>query len=89
MRNSTYRDPRVLAAAKLGPCTTRHLPAIEWTINNAIGSERKLPLWVDISSRIIPTEIGKLTGQYNGPEECMAVIKEQADRAAAPFRGTY
>jgi len=87
VRNSTYSDPRVLAAAKVGPGTTRHFPAIEWTINNAMGSEPKLPAWVEISHNIIPVELGKLlAGQYSSPEQCMAVIREQADKSAAPFR---
>jgi len=87
VRNSTYSDPRVLAAAKVGPGTTRHFPAIEWTINNAMGSEPKLPAWVEISNNIIPVELGKLlAGQYSKPEECMAAIKEQADKSAEPFR---
>ena len=65
VRNSTYKDPRVLAAAKVGPGTTRHFPAIEWTIDNAMGSEPKLPAWVEISNHIIPVELGKLlAGQY-------------------------
>jgi multiple sugar transport system substrate-binding protein len=87
VRNSTYSDPRVLAAAKVGPGTTRHFPAIEWTINNAMGSEPKLPAWVEISHNIIPMELVKLlAGQYSSPEQCMAAIKEQADKWAAPFR---
>ncbi len=87
VRNSTYKDPRVLAAAKVGPGTTRHFPATEWTINDALGSEPKLPAWVEISNEIIPGELGKLlAGQYASPDQCMATIKERVDRAAAPFR---
>jgi len=87
VRNSTYRDPRVLAAAKVGPGTTRHFPATEWTINNAMGSEPKLPAWVEISNDVIPVELGKLlAGQHGSPAQCMAAIKEQVDRLAAPFR---
>ena len=62
-------------------------PAIEWTINNAMGSEPKLPAWVEISNNIIPVELGKLlAGQYSKPEDCLAAIKEQADKSAEPFR---
>jgi multiple sugar transport system substrate-binding protein len=87
VRNSTYKDPRVLAAAKVGPGTTRHFPATEWTINNAMGSNPKLPAWAEISNDIIPVELGKLlAGQYDRPELCMAVIGTQVDKAAAPFR---
>jgi multiple sugar transport system substrate-binding protein len=86
VRTSTYKDPRVLAAAKVGPGTTRHFPATEWTIDNAMGTEPKLPAWVEFSNHIIPDELGKLlAGQY-GPQQCMAVLKERVDKAAAPFR---
>jgi multiple sugar transport system substrate-binding protein len=87
VRTSTYKDARVLAAAKVGPGTTRHFPATEWTINNAMGSEPKLPAWVEISNDIIPVELGKLlAGQYASPEHCMAAIRQRVDKAAAPFR---
>ncbi|MGE0723377.1 MAG: ABC transporter substrate-binding protein [Alphaproteobacteria bacterium] len=87
VRNSTYRDPRVLAAAKVGQGTTRHFPATEWTINHAMGTEPKLPAWVEISNEIIPTELGRLlSGQYASADQCMAAIKARADRSAAPFR---
>jgi multiple sugar transport system substrate-binding protein len=87
VRTSTYKDPRVLAAAKVGPGTTRHFPATEWTIQNAMGSEPKLPAWVEISNEIIPTELGKLlSGQQGNPGQCMATIKERVDKVAAPFR---
>lgn len=87
VRASTYKDPRVLAAAKVGPGTTRHFPATEWTINNAMGTEPKLPAWVDISNNAIPVELGRLlAGQHASPEQCMAAIKETVDKAAAPFR---
>ena len=87
VRNSTYRDPRVLAAAKVGQGTTRHFPATEWTINNAMGSAPKLPAWVEMANDIIPTELGRLlSGRHASPEGCMAAIKERVDRSAAPFR---
>jgi multiple sugar transport system substrate-binding protein len=88
VRNSTYKDPRVLAAAKVGPSTTRHFPATEWTINNAMGSEPKLPAWVELSNNTIPDELGRLlAGQHDSPARCLAVIKERVDKAAAPYRG--
>jgi multiple sugar transport system substrate-binding protein len=88
VRSSAFKDPRVLAAAKVGPGTTRHFPAIEWTINNRMGTEpHAIPAWVEISNNIVPVELGKLfAGQYKSPEECMAAIKQKADEAAAPFR---
>jgi multiple sugar transport system substrate-binding protein len=86
VRTSTYKDPRVLAAAKVGPGTTRHFPATEWTIDNALGSEPKLPAWVEIANHIIPGELGKLLAGQGTPEQCMMAIKGRADRLAAPFR---
>ena len=86
VRNSTYKDPRVLAAAKVGPGTTRHFPATEWTIKNAMGSEPKLPAWSEIAHGIIPVELGKLLAGQASPTQCMAAIKEQVDKAAAPYR---
>ena len=87
MRLSAFKDPRVLAAAKVGPGTTRHFPAIEWTINNAMGSEPDMPAWAEISNNVIPVELGKLlAGQYSSPEQCMEAIKTQTDELAAPFR---
>ena len=87
VRTSTHKDPRVLAAAKVGPGTTRHFPATEWTINNAMGTEPKLPAWVEISNHIIPDELGKLlAGQHGSTNQCMAAVKDRVDKAAAPFR---
>jgi multiple sugar transport system substrate-binding protein len=87
VRNSTYRDARVLAAAKVGEGTTRHFPATEWTIHNAMGSEPKLPAWVEISNDIIPTELGKLlSGKQASPGQCMATIKERVDGLVASSR---
>lgn len=87
VRTSTYKDPRILAAAKVGPGTTRHFPATEWVINNAMGSEPKLPAWVQISNDIIPVELGNLlNGQYGSPGHCMATLKDRVDEAVSPFR---
>ncbi|MFO1157756.1 MAG: extracellular solute-binding protein [Reyranellaceae bacterium] len=86
VRTSTYKDPRVLANAKVGPGTTRHFAATEWTINNALGTEPKLPAWIEISNKIIPAELGKLLAGQGSPGQCMATIKERVDKAAGPFR---
>jgi multiple sugar transport system substrate-binding protein len=88
VRSSAFRDPRVLENARVGPGTTRHFPAVEWTINNAMGSEPKFPAWAELSNNTIPVELGRLlAGQHRSPADCMAAIKRVADRAAAPFRG--
>ncbi|MCB9942876.1 MAG: extracellular solute-binding protein [Geminicoccaceae bacterium] len=88
VRLSAFKDPRVLAAAEPGAGTTRHFPAIEWTINNRMGSEPDLPSWPEIANNVIPVELGKLlAGQYSSPEEAMNAIAEQTNELAAPFRG--
>ena len=40
--------------------TTRHLEVVKWTIDNAIATEPHMPLWADLSTHEIPTELGKL-----------------------------
>ena len=88
VRNSAFKDPRVLENARVGPGTTRHFPAVEWTINNAMGSEPNFPAWAELSHNTIPVELGRLlAGQHRSPADCMAAIRSVADRAAAPFRG--
>ena len=67
VRRSTYKDPRVLAAAKVGPGTTRHFPATEWTIENALGSGPKLPACVELANHVIPGELGKLLADKGTP----------------------
>lgn len=87
MRSSSFSDPRVLAMAKIGPGTTRHFPAVKWTIDNAMGSEPDMPAWAEISNNVVPVELGKLlAGQYQSGEECMKAIKVLADGLAEPFR---
>lgn len=89
VRLSAFKDERVLAAAEPGAGTTRHFPAIEWTINNRMGSEPSdLPSWAEIANNVIPVELGKLlAGQTASPEAAMAAIAEQTNALAAPFRG--
>jgi hypothetical protein len=60
--------------------------ATEWTIDNALGSEPKLPAWGEIANHIIPGEPGRLLAGQGSPEQCMAAIKGRAGRLAAPFR---
>jgi multiple sugar transport system substrate-binding protein len=87
VRLSAFTDPRTLAAAKVGPGTTRHFPAVEETINTMMGSEPDFPAWAELSNNTIPVELGKfLTGQFKTPQECMDAIKPVADEMAAPFR---
>ena len=82
MRISSFADPRVKEKAVVGPGTTRHLDAIKWTIDNAMGSEPDMPIWADFSNNDIPVELGKLlTGQdYDGdPKKCMDAIAAIVD----------
>jgi multiple sugar transport system substrate-binding protein len=87
MRISSFSDPRVLEMAKPGPGTTRHFPAVQWTIDNAMGSEPDMPAWAEISNNVVPVELGNLlAGQYGSGKECMDAIAQQADKLAEPFR---
>lgn len=86
MRLSSFNDPRVKAKAKVGPGTTRHFDVINWTINNAMGSEPDMPIWADLSNNDIPVELGKLlTGQdYNGDAKaCMDALAGMVDKKVA------
>ncbi|TIP87122.1 MAG: extracellular solute-binding protein, partial [Mesorhizobium sp.] len=58
-RTSVYDDPRVLANARVGAGTTRHLPVVRDTIANYMGSEPDLPAWAELSSDTIPVALGK------------------------------
>jgi hypothetical protein len=52
-----------------------------------MGSEPKLPAWVEIANHIIPAELGTLlAGQFDSPHQCMATLKKRVDKAAEPFR---
>lgn len=68
MRLSSFEDPRVKEKAVVGPGTTRHFDTINWTINNAMGSEPDMPIWAELANNEIPVTLGKLlTGQdYDG-----------------------
>jgi multiple sugar transport system substrate-binding protein len=81
-RISSYADPRVKAKAKVGPGTTRHLDVVKWTIDNAMATEPHMPLWADLSTNEIPTELGKLlTGQEYGGDakQCLDAIASIVD----------
>jgi multiple sugar transport system substrate-binding protein len=87
VRLSAFADPRTKAAAKVGPGTTRHFPAIEYTINNMMGSEPDFPAWAEMSNNLIPVELGKyLNGQTASAKACMDAIAAGANEMAAPFR---
>ena len=86
MRLSSFEDPRVKEKAVVGPGTTRHFDVVNWTINNAMGSEPDMPLWAELSNNDIPVELGKLlTGQdYGGSAEaCMNALAKTIDEKVA------
>ncbi len=79
-RASVYDDPRVVANARVGAGTTRHLPVVRDTIANHMGSEPDLPEWAEISNDTIPVALGKyFAGEYNSPKEAMDDIKAKVD----------
>lgn len=86
-RRSVFEDPRVLDAAKVQAGTTRHFGAVLQTIETAMGSEPDLPVWPDISTGVIPRELGRLLRQPDPDGAAtMATIKEQVDAMTAPLR---
>jgi multiple sugar transport system substrate-binding protein len=88
MRLSSFEDPRVKEKAKPGPGTTRHFDIVNWTINNAMGSEPDMPIWAELANNDIPIELGKLlTGQaYDGNAQAamdaLAVLVDEKVAAA-------
>jgi multiple sugar transport system substrate-binding protein len=81
-RTSVYDDPRVLANAKVGAGTTRHLPVVRETITKHMGSEPDLPEWAYLSSKTIPVALGRyFAGGYGSAKEAMDDIATQVDAA--------
>jgi multiple sugar transport system substrate-binding protein len=79
-RASVYDDPRVLANARVGAGTTRHLPVVRETIANHMGSEPDLPEWAQLSSDTIPVGLGKyFAGGYGSAKEALDDIAAQVD----------
>ncbi|MBY5813223.1 ABC transporter substrate-binding protein [Rhizobium leguminosarum] len=77
-RASVYDDPRVLAQARVGAGTTRHLPVVRETIAKHMGSEPDLPEWAQLSSDTIPVSLGKyFAGSYGSPKEALDDIAKQ------------
>lgn len=84
MRLSAFADERVKAKAVVGPGTTRHLPVVKWTIENAMASEPDMPLWAGFANNEIPVNLGKLlTGQDFGGDakKCMDTVAAAIDAA--------
>ncbi|PDS75046.1 extracellular solute-binding protein [Rhizobium sp. L43] len=77
-RASVYDDPRVLANARVGAGTTRHLPIVRETIAKYMGSEPDLPEWAQLSSDTIPVALGKyFAGSYGSAKEALDDIAAQ------------
>ncbi|MBA2754817.1 MAG: extracellular solute-binding protein [Chloroflexia bacterium] len=85
MRQSTFDDPRVQAAAQVGAAgTTRHFPEMNNTIMNRMGTEPHLPQWPVIATDVIAVELGKLTaGQYASTQEGADEITRLVNEGAA------
>ncbi|WP_434355470.1 extracellular solute-binding protein [Parasalinivibrio latis] len=87
MRKSTYEDPRIIEAAKIGAGTTRHFDVTRKTIETMMGSEPDMPAWPEISNDIIPVELGKFwAGDYKSPKEAMDVIARKVDKITKDYR---
>ncbi len=83
-RTSVYDDPRVLANAKVGAGTTRHLPVVRETIASHMGSEPDLPEWAEISSDTIPVALGRyFAGEFASAKACMDEIGTKVDQILA------
>ncbi len=79
-RSSVYDDPRVLANARVGAGTTRHLPIVRETIANHMGSEPDLPEWAQLSNDTIPVALGQyFAGDYGSAKEAMDDIAAQVE----------
>lgn len=77
-RSSVYDDPRVLANARVGAGTTRHLNVVRETIASHMGSEPDLPEWAQLSSDTIPVNLGKyFAGDYGSAKEALDEIATQ------------
>lgn len=84
MRQSTFDDPRVKEAAKVGAAgTTRHFPEMYNVIMNRMGTEPHLPQWPLIATDIIAVELGKLTTSNDPTGPAMAEIAKKVDEAAS------
>ncbi len=84
-RSSVYDDPRVLANARVGAGTTRHLNVVRETIANHMGSEPDLPEWAQLSSDTIPVTLGKyFAGSYGSAKEA---LDDMAGQVAAVLEG--
>mgnify|MGYP002777727159 CR=1 FL=1 len=83
-RTSVYDDPRVIANARVGAGTTRHLPVVRETIAKHMGSEPDLPQWAELSSDAIPVRLGQYyAGGYGSAKEAMDDIAAEVDRIVA------
>ncbi|MCB1638646.1 MAG: hypothetical protein KDI15_07345, partial [Thiothrix sp.] len=83
-RRSVYDDPRVLANARVGPGTTRHLNVVRETIDKDMGSEPDLPQWAELSNDTIPVRLGKyFAGEYGSAREAMDDIAKAVDTVMA------
>ena len=80
-RASVYDDERVKANNRSGNGTTRHLDVVRDAIFNDMGSEPDLPEWADMSSNMIPIELGRYwAGEYGSAKECLDTIAKNFNK---------
>lgn len=61
VRKSTYDDPRIKEKARVTVGTTRHFEVVKDAILNRMGSEPHLPAWPELSEKVFPLELGRMT----------------------------
>ncbi len=74
-RESTYRDPRILARqSETGIGTTRHFPVMRDAILNRMGTEPHHPMWPDVAMTQLPIELGKLVTRQQSIDATAAAM---------------
>ena len=80
-RSAVYDDERVKANNRSGNGTTRHLDVVRDAIFNDMGSEPDLPEWADMSSNMIPIELGRyFAGEYGSAKDCLDTIAKNFNK---------
>lgn len=76
IRNSTYRDPRIVASSKVLTSPTHHFPVSLEAILYDMGSDPMFPLFPDIAVHGLAGELGKFTtGQQSARTTAEAMEK--------------
>ncbi len=76
IRNSTYRDPRIIQSSRILTSPTYHFPVSLEAILHDMGSDPMLPQFPDIAVHGLAAELGKFTtGQQSGRVTAEAMEK--------------